>query len=643
MINLNGIGLNFGGRVLYENVSFQINKGERIGLTGRNGAGKSTMLKIIAGDISTYQGNIQYPSQCKIGFLSQDLDNKSQKIVLEECYTVFEQVLEIENKIKKLEVQIAETTDFESPVYLKQLEDLSDCYDILTHIDGYTYKEDTEKVLTGLGFKKDMLTQSLQELSGGWKMRVELAKIILMNPDLMLLDEPTNHLDIESIMWLEDWMMNRDGAVIIISHDRTFLDNVTNRTIEIDGGRIHDYKTNYSNYLIQRAERRAILLNSYENQQKTIQQTEALIDKFRAKASKAKMAQSLIKKLDRLDVIELDEEDNSAMKIRFLNSPASGKVVLQAKDVSKNYGPKEIFKNVNMEIERGEKVAFIGKNGEGKSTLSKIIAQLEPATTGAVELGHNVLLGYLAQNQPEMMDNKKTVLDIIEDSAPNEMRPMSRSILGAFLFRGEDVDKKVSVLSGGERSRLAMAKLLLFPYNFIILDEPTNHLDLRSKAVLKQALMEFKGTMIIVSHDRDFLAGLCEKVYEFNDGVVKEYLGDINYFLEKKKMDSMRSVEEKYAENSKSKSKPTEEIENPLSFEERKAEQKEIKKKQNQIKKVEEDIASLEAELKETEEKLKDPIFFQENAGNADFFAKYDAKKKQLDELLEKWTELEAQ
>ncbi len=638
MVTVSGLTLHFGGRTLYDNISFQINKGDRIGLTGRNGAGKSTLLRILAKEQTPDGGSVQVPSMFTLGFLAQDLELKSELTVVEETYKAFEEVLHLEHKIAYLEEAIGATTEFDSEHYFKQLEDLSDAHDRFNIIGGYTYREDSEKILSGLGFKKSMFTQSLKELSGGWKMRVELAKIILQNPNLILLDEPTNHLDIESIMWLEDWLKNREGAVMIISHDRAFLDNVTNRTVEVENASLFDYKTNYTNYLLQREERREVLLNSFNNQQKEIQQTELLINKFRAKASKAKFAQSLINKLDRMDTIELDDENNSAMRIRFLPSPASGKVALEVKNVAKMYGEKSIFSGVSMEIERGQKIAFVGKNGEGKSTLSKLIAQDEQATEGEIILGHNVTIGYLAQNQPDMMDNTKTVLDTIEDDAPNEIRPFARSLLGAFLFKNDAVDKKVRVLSGGERSRLAMAKLLLRPFNLLILDEPTNHLDIRSKEVLKKALQDFVGTIIIVSHDREFLSGLCEKTFEFIDGNVKEYLGGIEYFLDKKKIDNMRSLEENYISKTKSENKPAS---SPAEIEATKLEQKEQKKKQHELKKLEEQIASAESKIKTVEEQLKDPEFFQKNVTNTELFDTYDANKKTLDVLMQQWLQLQ--
>jgi len=635
MINLSGISLHFGGRTLYDNISFQINAGERIGLAGRNGSGKSTLLRIIAGELRPNEGIVSTPNEYKIGFLAQDLDINSDKTVLDEAYTSFEEVMSLEKKIDHLHHEISMATETESEQYYNQLNDLSNCLDRYSLIGGYEYKEKTEKILAGLGFKASDFNKPMKQLSGGWQMRVELAKIILQEPDLLLLDEPTNHLDIESILWLEEWLKNHQGALILISHDKAFLDNVTNRTVEIEMGKLHDYKANYSTYLSQREERREVLLNSFHNQQKQIEHTEKLIDKFRAKANKAKFAQSLIKALDRMDLIELDETDTSALRIKFQSAPASGKIVFEIKNLSKAY-ERMIIEGINMEIMRGDRIAFVGKNGEGKSTLSKILANVETATSGDCTIGYNVAIGYLAQNQPDMLDTQKSVLEIIEDEAPPEIRPMTRKILGAFLFSNDAVEKKVKVLSGGERSRLAMAKLLLRPYNFLILDEPTNHLDIKAKGILKQALMDFNGTLLIVSHDREFLQGLCSKTYEFKDGNVKEYLGDINYFLEKKRMDDMRSVEFNYAIK-EDKIKTNQNLVEKSEI--HRNEIKEAKRKQIQKEKLEQEIALLENKIAAIEEQLKDPELYKNNASNQELYKSYEALKNELESKMMEWME----
>ena len=528
MLNIHNLSISFQGDYLFEDISFRLGKGDRIGLIGKNGAGKSTLLRILSNEMDYDSGQIAAEKNLKIGFLKQDIDFEFGRTVLEEAYQAFTEIKDIEAKIDHVNLQLLERLDHESEAYhdlMVELNDLQHQYEI---IGGYNYKGDTEKILQGLGFKREEFDNLTDTFSGGWRMRIELAKLLLQNNDILLLDEPTNHLDIESIIWLEGFLTAYPGAVIIVSHDKMFLDNVTNRTIEISLGRIYDYPKPYTQYLVLRKEIKEQQLAAQKNQQKQIEQTEKLIDKFRAKASKATMAQSLIKKLDRIDRIEVDEDDNSVMTLKFPVSVVPGKVVIEAEHVSKSYDDKLVLKDINLLIERNSKIAFVGQNGQGKTTLAKVIVG-DVKYTGHLKLGHNVQIGYFAQNQVDYLDGTKTVLDTMIDSANETNRSKVRDILGSFLFRGDDVDKYVSVLSGGERNRLALAKLLLQPFNVLVMDEPTNHLDIKSKNVLKEALKKFEGTLILVSHDRDFLQGLTNKVYEFKDHKIREYLGDIDY------------------------------------------------------------------------------------------------------------------
>jgi len=544
MLNIHNLSVSFSGEYLFENVTFRIGAGDRVGLVGKNGAGKSTMLKLLSRDMEPDTGSIAMEKELKIGFLRQDIDFIPGRTVLEEAYQAFEEIKVVEATLDQVNKELAERTDYESESYSELIEKLSDLTHRFEIIGGYNYVGNTERILQGLGFKREDFENLTDTFSGGWRMRIELAKLLLQDNDVLLLDEPTNHLDIESIIWLEQFLRNYPGAVVIISHDKMFLDNVTNRTIEISLGKIYDFDKPYSEYLILREELREMQLAAQKNQAKKIEETEKLIERFRYKATKASMAQSLIKKLDKVERIEVDEDDNAVMNISFPVSIDPGKVVLEMEGVTKRFGDKVIFKDVDFLIERGSKIAFVGQNGQGKSTLIKAVMK-EFEYEGTIKLGHNVQIGYFAQNQADYLDGEKTLLDTMLDAATDGNRVKVRDMLGAFLFRGDDVEKKVKVLSGGERNRLALCRMLLSPINVLLMDEPTNHLDIKSKNVLKQALLNFKGTLILVSHDRDFLQGLTNLVYEFKDQKIKEYLGDINYFLEERKAQNMREIEKK--------------------------------------------------------------------------------------------------
>jgi len=639
MISLSNVNLFFGADALFEDVSFLINRTDRIGLTGRNGAGKSTILKIIKGFIQPTGGQISIPRDATIGYLPQEFHHTSQLSILEETQKAFEQVVILQQKIEDINIQLATRDDYESDSYMDLITSLNETEDRFRILGGYEMEEKTEKILKGLGFTQEDLARSMSEFSGGWQMRVELAKILLQQPDLVLLDEPTNHLDIESIMWLEEFLMDYPGAIMMISHDKTFLDKITNRTIEITNGSIQDYKANYSKYLILRKERREKLENAKKNQDQQIAQMERNIEKFRAKASKASFAQSLIKKLDKIDRIEMDVEDVSSINIRFLDPPRSGKVVVNAEKVSKNYGDKEVIKPMTFSIDAGEKIAFVGKNGMGKTTLSRMIAgDLECA--GEIQLGHNVNLGYFAQHQTNRLDNENTILKELENAAySSDSFTKVRAILGAFLFSGEDVEKKIKVLSGGEKSRVSMAKLLLEPINFLILDEPTNHLDIVSKEVLKIAIQNFNGTVIIVSHDRDFLQGLTTKIFEFTPVGIKEHLCDINEFLSKKNATSFREIEI----NKKQKPQEEKKSDNKQNFEQKKQDDKEVKRVKNALTNTEKRIEVLEAEIKTMDAQLNDPVTYQKLSNDKAFYSKYDQLKAELEAEMNRWEGLQVE
>lgn len=627
MLNIHNLSVSFGGTYLFEEVTFRLGAGDRVGLVGKNGAGKSTMLKILAGDIKPDSGVIATEKEVKLGFLRQDIDFEQGRTVLEEAYQAFEEIKRAEFRIEEINHQLATRTDYESESYNLLIEELSDVTHHYEVLGGYSYVGDTEKILLGLGFKREDFNNQTDTFSGGWRMRIELAKLLLQTNDILLLDEPTNHLDIESIIWLESFLKNFPGVVVIVSHDKMFLDNVTNRTIEISLGKAYDFNKPYSQYLVLREEIREKQLATQKNQAKKIEETEKLIEKFRAKASKASMAQSLIKKLDKVERIEVDEDDNAVMNISFPVSVTPGRVVIEAEHVTKSYGDKTILKDISLLVERGSKIAFVGQNGQGKSTFIKAIVN-EFEYEGSIKLGHNVQLGYFAQNQAEYLDGEKTLLDTMLEAATDTNRSKVRDMLGSFLFRGDDVEKKVKVLSGGERNRLALCKLLLQPINVLVMDEPTNHLDIKSKNVLKAALQKFEGTLLLVSHDRDFLQGMSNIVYEFKDQKIKEYLGDINFFLEQRNAMNMREIEKKDVEKSDNSNK--QQAKN-LSYEE----QKKNKSLQNRLSKVESQIQQLEIDIQKDDKELASN--YDKLIENAAFFTAYDKKKKELDQLLADW------
>lgn len=545
MISVDGLTVEFGDRALFKDISFQINEKDRIALMGKNGAGKSTLLKILAGERKPTRGNVSAPKDTVIAYLPQHLMTEDGRTVYEEASQAFSHLFEMEKKIDELNRQLTERTDYDSPEYFKLIEEVSALSEKFYSIDLTHFEADVEKTLLGLGFRRDELQRQTSDFSGGWRMRIELAKMLLKNPDVLLLDEPTNHLDIDSIQWLEDFLINNGKAVVVISHDKTFIDNITTRTIEVTMGRIYDYKVNYSKYLELRKERRIQQQKAFDEQQKMIAETKEFIERFKGTYSKTLQVQSRVKMLEKLELLEVDEEDTSALRLKFPPSPRSGSYPVIVEDLSKHYGDHEVFNHAGFTIQRGEKVAFVGRNGEGKSTLVKCLMNEINDYTGKLTLGHNVQIGYFAQNAASLMDESLTVFQTVDDVTPMEMKSNTKNLLGAFMFSGDDIDKKVKVLSGGERTRLAMIKLLLQPVNLLILDEPTNHLDLKTKDILKNALIGFDGTVIVVSHDRDFLNGLVTKVYEFGNRKVTEHLEDINGFLRKKKMENLKEIERK--------------------------------------------------------------------------------------------------
>ena len=640
MISVNGVTVSFGGYDLFDNISFLINPKDRIGLAGKNGAGKTTLLKILSGNQNPTKGEISMPKSCKIGYLPQDMIHQHGRTVFEETESAFQEIQQLEFRIIEINNQFETRTDYESKEYAQLIEEQTDVYTRLDMLGAGNVHEEIEKILKGLGFARKDFNRQTAEFSGGWRMRIELAKLLLQKPDILLLDEPTNHLDIEAIMWLEDFMETYSGSVMLISHDKTFLDTVTNRTIEISNQKIYDYKTNYSRYLVLRKERREQQENAAKNQQKLIDQTEVLIDKYRAKASKAAFAQSLIKKLDRMERVEVDDDDSQSMNFRFPAPAHSGKIVLTVENASKDYGPKHIFSGADFIITKGEKIGLVGRNGEGKSTMMKMIAK-KVDFEGKIVLGHSVLMGYFEQDQEEKLDPKKTVFETIDEAAVGEVRRQVRGLLGSFLFRGDDIDKKVQVLSGGERGRLALCKLLLEPYNLLLMDEPTNHLDIRSKDILKRALIDYEGTVIMVSHDRDFMKGICDRLFEFRDGHVKEYLCDIEEFMQIRKVERLNELDldktGRVKETPEIKKDVTTSVVEKESSKQNEAEQKQIR---SQIKKAEENITALEQKIKECDEKLSNAAEYEKLMNDKTFFANYEKLKKDLETEMEKWEEL---
>jgi len=636
MISANNISVYFGGQELFDDVSFMVNKGDRIGLVGKNGAGKSTLLRILSGEQKANEGSISMPNESTIGYLRQDLEFDEGRTVQEEAEQAFQEIKKLEQQITAVNLEMSERTDYESDGYMKLITDLNDLNERFGMLGGYTIQSEMSQVLIGLGFQLDDFERQTNEFSGGWRMRLELAKILLSKPDVLLLDEPTNHLDIESIVWLEGWLKNYSGAVVLVSHDRAFLDAVTNRTIDLILGKANDYKASYSKYIELRKDRQEKQIQSKKNQDKEIKQTKMLIEKFRAKKSKASFAQSLIKKLDKMDLIEVEQDETASMYFKFPPAPHSGKVTLKVSNASKNYDDLRVLNGVNLMLERGEKIAFVGKNGEGKTTLAKMIVDAIKYD-GEIEYGYQVTVGYYAQNQSELLDENKSIFEVVEDAADEHSRPRVRDMLGSFLFSGDTVQKKVKVLSGGERARVALCKLLLEPVNLLIMDEPTNHLDMVSKDILKRALRNYDGTLIIVSHDRDFLEDLTEKVYEFKDKNIKEYLGDINDFLKEKKVQDFTQFE--LENKQKSKVKKSDDSANKQTFNERKQLDKDIRKLSNKVGQFERAVERLEKELKELDEELANPERYKELSSQKGFFESYQDKQNELNENISSWEE----
>lgn len=632
MISVNNVSVLFGGFSLLDSISFIVNKRDRIGLTGRNGAGKSTLLKILAGVQEPTMGNVSKPVGTKIGYLPQTKVYAEGKTVREEAKTAFSDVLALQEEIERLHGELAKRTDYESESYMKLIDTLDVKNGQLMIRGGNNMDAEVEVVLKGLGFRQEDLERYCEEFSGGWRMRIELAKVLLARPDVFLLDEPTNHLDIESISWLESFLQVYPGAVVLVSHDRAFLDNITSRTIEISSGKIYDYKVSYTKFTELRKERIGQQMRAYENQQKQIKDTEDFIERFRYKATKSVQVQSRIKQLDKLERIEVEQEDSARINVRFQPAIRSGDVVVSGRGITKAYGEHLVLENIDMDIKRGEKVAFVGRNGEGKTTLVRMIMNQIPYE-GELKIGHNVKIGYFAQNQTDLLDPSLSVLDTVDRVAVGEIRKKIRDILGAFLFSGEDVEKKVKVLSGGERTRLAMVRLLLESYNVLILDEPTNHLDMRTKDILKDALRKFDGTVIVVSHDRDFLLGLADKVFEFANKKIKEYLGDVSHFLETKKLACFREYEQMHPGQIQ-KAETEEEIsENKQIFMERKQWNKEIRRVEVKIEKLEQEIADLENRIAAAEKQMAGGIVSDE------LLKGYEGNRTRLEQCMEEWTE----
>ncbi|MBQ3043431.1 MAG: ABC-F family ATP-binding cassette domain-containing protein [Alistipes sp.] len=635
MISLDNISISYGGWTLFDGISFLINPKDRIGLVGKNGAGKTTLLRVITGEQQPTEGAVSINGECTIGYLPQQMRVADTTTLAAETAKAFDEVLRIEAEIERLTTEIASRTDYESKEYEELIHRLNVANDRYHILGGDTREADIERTLLGLGFKRTDFERPTREFSGGWRMRIELAKLLLRRPSIFLLDEPTNHLDIESIQWLEEYLKSYNGAVLLISHDRAFLDNVTTRTIELSLGRAYDYKVPYSKFVELRAERRAQQMAAYQNQQRLIEKTEEFIERFRYKPTKSNQVQSRVKQLERLERIEIDEEDLSRLNIKFPPAPRSGQIVADIKGVGKAFGEKRIFADAEFTIERGQKIALVGRNGEGKTTFARmLIGELEQ-TEGEIKIGANVNIGYYAQNQDDLMDGEFTVFDTLDRVAVGDIRTRLRDILGAFLFRGEDIDKKVKVLSGGERSRLAMARLMLEPYNLLVLDEPTNHMDMRSKDILKSALQKYDGTVVVVSHDREFLDGLVERVYEFRDGGVREYLGGIYYFLEKRKVESLQDIErrERPATNTKSEATPiAQSTGGKASYEQKREQEKLLRKLRKAVESIEEELAGVEQSIKEFDERLAAATNY-----DAEQYAAYATLKERYDHLMHEW------
>lgn len=630
MLNAHNISVHFGGEVLFEELSFRLNEGDRVGLIGKNGAGKSTLLQLIAQKQQPTSGSFALEKSNTIGYLPQDLDFEHGRTVLEEAYTAFDAIQTIEKRIESIHQIIANTQDYEDPAYLEVLDELDTLNTQFEMQGGYHYQAETEKILKGLGFSPNQFDNQTDTFSGGWRMRIELAKLLLKKHHLLLLDEPTNHLDIEAIIWLEQFLKKYTGAVVVVSHDKMFLDQVTNRTIEIIQQRLFDFKKPYSKYMELRAELREQQVAAQKNQEKQIAHTEKLIEKFRAKASKASMAQSLIKKLDKMERIQIDPEENQVMKLQFPVALQPGKVILEANDISKTYGTHRVLNKISLQVNRGDKIAFVGQNGQGKSTLAKILVE-EINYEGQLKMGHNVKIGYFAQNQSASLAPQLTLLETVEKTATPKSPPV-RDLLGAFLFQGDAVDKKVQVLSGGERNRLALCALLTQPFNVLIMDEPTNHLDIASKKILKEALSKFEGTLILVSHDRDFLEGLCDKVIEFKNEKIKPYLGGIETFLQDRAMDSLKELEQKQKPAARS---------SQGTGAQHYAQQKQDRALQKRLSQLEKKISQLEKEIKSLDVALE--VDYDATVADPSFFDHYQAKKKDLEVLLQEWEKVQTE
>ncbi len=640
MISVNNLTVSFGGWDLFRDITFMINPKDRIGLVGKNGAGKSTLLKVLTGEQPPSSGTVSIPEGCTLGYLAQQMKVADGRTVAEEAATAFAEVNALEAEIASLTGQLSERTDYESDAYATLIHRLNEANDRYRILGGDNREAEIEKTLLGLGFERKDFGRQTSEFSGGWRMRIELAKLLLRRPSVFLLDEPTNHLDIESIQWLEEYLRDYNGAVVLISHDRAFLDGVTNRTVEISLGKITDYKVPYSKYTVLRQERRQQQLAAYANQQRMIEQTEEFIERFRYKPTKSNQVQSRIKQLEKIERIEVDEEDTATLHMRFPPAPRSGQVVVEAVEAGKSFGEKRIFSGANLVVERGEKIALVGRNGEGKTTFARMVVGELEATEGTVRTGYNVRVGYFAQNQDDLMNGDFTVYDTLDRVAVGDVRTRLRDILGAFLFRGEDIDKKVRVLSGGERSRLAMARLMLEPYNLLVLDEPTNHMDMRSKDILKRAVKEYDGTVIVVSHDREFLDGLVDKVYEFRDGRMKEYIGGIYDFLQKKKLDSLKELERKAAPAPKAEAASEPGVSGKAQYREKQKYDRQVKAVRSRIGKAESEIERIEGELAEWDRKLADPGSHGIDLSDPAVFGAYNGLKQELAARMNEWADL---